>query len=114
MAYTITKTADGDDGWARRRLEHVILQPAPSDYLFGGYLIQGVSGSTEKTGNVGLGKVEYVWPCGGQGGYNPVFNPTTSKLQVFTGASGAGPDTEVANGTDLSAYGFRLLIAGTS
>ena len=113
MAFTLTKAIDGDDVWSRKRLEHVVLQPSISDYVPGGYLIQGISGTTERTSNVGLAKVSYVIPVGGQGGWSPVWNPTTSKLQVFgdsNAANGAAP--EVGASTDLSAYAFNLLVIG--
>jgi len=112
--FTITKVLDGDDVWGRKRIEHVVLQPAVSDYPTGGYLLQGISGSTESTGNVGLGKVSYAWPCGGQGGYVPVWAPSSSRVQVFRQNGTTGPLIEVPASTDLSAYAFNLLVLGTS
>jgi hypothetical protein len=120
MAYTITKSPDGDLSLGNLRGELVTLQPAPSDYVAGGYLIQGIGGATESTGNVGLDKVLFVDPCGGSGSggnasnskaYVPQWNSSTSKLQVFE-PSGTGPMVEVAGGTDLEAYSFLLLIGG--
>ena len=111
MAYTITKVADGDDVWGRARLERVQLQPAPSDYPPGGYPIQGIGGTTEDTGNVGIDKVYFVIPVGGEGGYKPVFNPVTSKLQIFE-PSGNGAMVEVGGGANLFYYSFDLLIGG--
>ena len=112
MAYTITKVADGDDVWGRARLERVQLQPAPSDYPPGGYPIQGIGGTTEDTGNVGIDKVYFVIPVGGEGGYKPVFNPVTSKLQVFEDSAGTGPLVEVGGTTNLQAYTFNLIVGG--
>lgn len=112
MAYSVTKVSDGDDVWGRKRLEHVVLQPALSDYVPGGYLIQGEAGTTESTGNVGLAKVFFVIPIGGQGGYTPVWNPTTSKLQVFVDSAGTGPLQEAGGTTNLNAYAFNLLVVG--
>lgn len=93
MPYKISLVADGDDVWGRHRLEHVTLQPAAFDYATGGYLIQGISGTTESTGNVGITKVGYVIPIGGQGGVIPVWNPTTSKLQMFVNGAANQPIT---------------------
>lgn len=112
--YKVTKTSDGDDIWGRKRIEHVILQPAPSDYPPGGYLLQGISGATESTGNVGLGQVAYAWPVGGQEGYVPVFAPSSSKVKIFRQTAATGALAEVPANTDLSAYAFNLLVAGTS
>jgi hypothetical protein len=112
MAYKIALVSDGDDVWGRHRLEHVTLQPAVSDYPTSGYPIVGISGPTESTGNVGIAKVGYVIPIGGQGGYTPVWNPSTGKLQIWQGASGLGPDSEVPANTDLSSYTFNLLVVG--
>lgn len=112
MAYTITKVPDGDISLGSLRAEQVQLQPAAADYAPGGYLIQGIAGSTEATGNVGLSKVLFVIPVGGQGGYVPVFNPATSKVQMFQQGAAAGALTEVAAGTDLSAFTFNLLVVG--
>jgi hypothetical protein len=114
MAFSVTKEPDGDDVWSRKRLEHVQLQPAISDYQPGGYLLQGIGGTTESTGNVGLGKIAYVIPVGGEGGYKPVWNPATSKLQVFEDSAGTGPLVEVGGTTNLAAYTFNLLVVGTS
>jgi hypothetical protein len=53
-----------------------------------------------------------VIPIGGQGGYVPVWNPTTSKLQVFQQSAATSALTEVPAATDLSAYTFNLLVVG--
>ena len=120
MAYTITKNPDGDISLGNLRAELATLQPAPSDYVKGGYLIQGIGGATESTGDVGLDKVLFVDPAGGSGSgsnaastnaYVPQWNSATSKLQVFE-PSGNGAMVEVAGGTDLEAYSFLLLIVG--
>ena len=103
---TITKAPDGDISLGNLRGELITLQPAASDYAAGGYLIQGIGGTTENTGNVGLDKVLFVLPTGGQGGLSPVWNPSTSKLQIFQ------QGTEVTAGTNLSAYAFQLLAIG--
>ena len=112
MAYTITKVNDGDDVWGRRRLEHVQLKPAVSDYAPGGYLIQGIGGTTESRGNVGITSVEFVVPVGGQGGYVPVWSPSSPRLQVWQQSAATSALTEVPAGTDLSAYTFNLLVVG--
>jgi hypothetical protein len=39
--------------------------------------------------------------------YEAVWNPNTGNLQFYQAYN-----TEVANGTDLSAYKFRLLVIG--
>lgn len=111
MAFTITKVPDGDDVWGRTRIEEVQLQPAISDYVAGGYLLQGISGTTETTGNVGLAKVNWAIPCGGQQNLLPVFNPTTSKIQIFSASSASGI-AEVPAGTNLAGFTFNLLVGG--
>lgn len=109
MPYTVTKGNDGDDVWGRHRLEHVVLQPAAADYATGGYALSGIPPSS---GNVGITKIGYVIPVGGQGGYVPVWNLTTSKLQVFQQSAATGALTEVPAATDLSAFAFNLLVVG--
>ena len=54
----------------------------------------------------------FVAPVGGQGGYAVVFNPTTSKVQVFGDSSSGGAAPELAANTNLSAYTFNLLVVG--
>jgi hypothetical protein len=112
MAYSIKKQPDGDLSLGNLRGELVTLQPALSDYAAGGYLIEGIGGATESVGNVGLDKVLFVIPVGGQGGYAPVWNPGTSKLQVWDGGSSGYPGNEVPANTNLSGYSFLLLLAG--
>lgn len=112
MAYKITKLPDGDVSLGNLRAEQITLKPAADDYATGGYLVEGIGGATEDSGNVGLDKVLGVIPYGGQGGYVPVWNPATSKLQVFQSAGTLDPLTEVPAATDLSAYTFYLLAFG--
>jgi hypothetical protein len=113
MAYTITKLADGDLSLGNLRGELVNLQPASSDYPTGGYLIQGIGGATESTGNVGMDKVLAVLPVGGQQGYEPVWQPATSKLEMlYNGSSAPGSNVQVPASTDLSALTFELLLLG--
>lgn len=106
MAYTITKLSDGDLSLGNLRGELVNLQPALSDYPTGGYLIEGIGESTESTGNVGMYKVLTVIPAGGQQQYSPVWQPATSKLEMWSGGS------QVSANTDLSAFTFQLLLVG--
>jgi hypothetical protein len=112
MAYQLKKVPDGDVSLGNLRGEVVDLIPSTSDYATGGYLVQGIGGTTESTGNVGIDKVLFVVPIGGQGGYVPVFNPTTSKVQMFQQGASAGALTQVAAAVDLSASTFRLLVVG--
>ena len=113
MAYTITKTPDGDVSIGNLRGEIVNLQPAAADYATGGYLIEGIGGATENAGNVGMDKVLGVIPLGGNFGYTLVWNPTTSKLEVFWGGPAlSGVLAQVPAGTDLSALTFLLLLIG--
>jgi hypothetical protein len=106
MAYTITKLPDGDLSLGNLRGELVNLQPALSDYPPGGYLIEGIGESTESTGNVGMYKVLTVIPAGGQQQYAPVWQPATSKLEMWAAGS------QVSANTDLSALTFELLLVG--
>ena len=115
---TIKKNPDGDLSLGNIRGELVTAQPGSSDYPTGGYLIQGIGGTTENTGNVGLDKVLFVEPVGGsyaltgvQQTYIPQWNPTTSKLQVFE-PSGNGAMVEIGGGANLFYYNFQLLIGG--
>lgn len=113
MAYTVKKNADGDVSLGSLRAEIVTLQPAAADYATGGYLIQGIGGTTENTGNVGMDKVLGVLPMGGNMGYQLIWNQATSKLQVWwTGPAFSGVLAQVPAGTDLSALAFQLLVIG--
>lgn len=113
MAYTIKRNADGDVSLGNLRGEIVTLQPAAADYATGGYLIQGIGGATENSGNVGLDKVLGVLPLGGNLGYVLIWNPATNKLQVWwTGPALSGVLAQVPAATDLSALSFQLLVIG--
>jgi hypothetical protein len=112
MPFQLKKLPDGDLSLGNLRGELVNLIPSTSDYATGGYLIQGIGGATENTGNVGLAKVLGVLPVGGQGGYNPVWNPATSKLQMYWNATAGTPDSEVTAGTNLATNTFQLLVIG--
>lgn len=112
MAFKLTKNPDGDISLGNLRAELMTLTPASSDYATGGYLIQGIGGATESTGNVGMDKVLFVIPAGGQGGYSPVWTPSTSKLTIEQPAAANNPQGQVAAGTDLSAFNFQLLVVG--
>jgi hypothetical protein len=114
VAFTVTAVNDGNDVWGMKRVLQVQLKPAISDYASGGYLIQGIAGTTESTGNVGLAKVFWAIPIGGEGGYKPTFNPVTSKVQIFQQSAITGPLTEVLANTDLSGQTFNLLVVGDS
>jgi hypothetical protein len=111
MAYKITKATDGDLV-SNLREELVTLQPSVSDYATGGYSIKGIGGTTVATGNVGIDKVLFVLPVGGQGGLQVAWNTTTSKIQMFADSTSALAAVEVANATDLSGYTFSLLVIG--
>ena len=112
MAYSLVKQNDGDLSLGNLRGELVNLLPAVSDYATGGYLVQGIAGTTEATGDVGLSKVLFVVPVGGQGGYSPVFNPTTSKVTIEQPGASNHAQSEVPANTDLSAFTFALLVVG--
>jgi hypothetical protein len=92
MAYTVTKNADGDVNLGSLAGEIVTLQPAASDYVPGGYaLIGGESGvATPSTINVDLWRISSALPWGGQGGYEPVWNPVTQSVQIYAGTPVAG------------------------
>src|SRR6202453_1548241 len=87
---TITKNSDGDVSLGNLRGEQITLQPAVADYATGGYLVQGIGGTTESTGNIGMDKVMFVIPTGGQGGLTPVLNPLTSKVQIWGTSPSSG------------------------
>ena len=106
MAYSITKLSDGDLSLGNLRGELVNLQPALSDYPTGGYLIEGIGGTTESAGNVGMDKVLVVIPAGGQQQYSPVWQPATSKLEIWSAGS------QLTANTDLSTLTFELLLLG--
>ena len=112
MAYKLTKLSDGDISLGNLRAELITLVPSVSDYATGGYLIPGIGGTTEATGNVGMDKVLFVIPVGGQQGYNPVWQTSTSKMAMFEDSGAVGPFGQVPALTDLSAYTFELLVVG--
>lgn len=116
MAYVITKQPDGDVSLGNLNGEFVSLSDSISDYATGGYaIIDGETANINNTPNLincDLWRVITVLPAGQTGGYNIVWNQVTKKVQVLTGPAGAGPDVEVANGTDLSATPFFLLLVG--
>jgi len=104
--------SDGDISLGNLRAELMTLVPSVSDYATGGYLVEGIGGATEATGNVGMDKVLFVIPVGGQQGYLPVWQPTTSKLAMFEDSGAVGPLGQVPPNTDLSSYTFELLVVG--
>lgn len=115
MAYKITKQPDGDVNFGSLNGEFVILAPSTSDYATGGYaIIDGVQvvDNSALNANCDLYRVLTAQIAGLTGGYNLYWNQNTKKLQVFSGASAAGPDVEVAANTDLSAVPFYLLLIG--
>jgi hypothetical protein len=113
LPYKLTKQADGDLSLGNLRGEVVTLTPATSDYATGGYLVQGISGATENTGNIGIAKVIFVIPISGGGGYSLNWNAATGKVQVYqTGGSLSAPEAEVAAATNLAAFSFQLLVVG--
>lgn len=109
MAYSVTKVSDGDHVLGNYRVEHVVLQPAATDYPAGGYALSGIPPSS---GNVGITKIAFVIPIGGQGGFVPVWNKTTKKLQMFQQSAATGALTECTAAEDLSAQAFDLLVWG--
>lgn len=71
------------DVWGQTESRFVTLTPSASDYVPGGYTLtpgQGIS----------LRSIYWAVPIGGQGGITPVWNPATSKLQMFGGGGAAG------------------------
>ena len=109
MPYTVTKVADGDNVLGRYRTEHVVLKPAAADYPAGGYALSGIPPSS---GNVGMTKIYFAIPVGGQGGYVWQWNPATAKMQVFQQSAATSALTEVPAATDLSALNSNLLLFG--
>lgn len=117
MAYSVTKAADGDVSFGSWNGELVTLQPSTSDYATGGYpLISGVQAvndtSKQSSVNVDLYRIQAVIPVGGQGGYVPVWNPTTKKLEMYQQSAATSALTQVPANTDLSAVAFSLLLLG--
>lgn len=116
MSYVITKLPDGDVSLGNLNGEFVSLSDSISDYATGGYaIISGETANTNNTPNLincDLWRVLTAAPVGGQGGYHPVWNPSTQKVQIFQNAATSNPDSEVPNGTDLSGYVFNLLLLG--
>jgi hypothetical protein len=110
MSYAIVKQPDGDVSLGNLNGEYVCLSDSISDYATGGYAIvdgEQFNANSALTINCDLWRILTALPAGGQNGYQPVWNPTTKKLQMFTSAN-----TEVSNGTDLSPYSFYLLLVG--
>lgn len=111
MSYVITKQPDGDLSLGNLNGEYVSLSDSISDYATGGYQIidgeQVQNGAAASSINCDLWRILTVLPAGGQNGYQPVWNPTTKRLQMFLSAN-----TEVSNGADLSPYTFYLLLVG--
>lgn len=111
MAVTITKLPDGDVSLGSLNGELISLSDSVSDYATGGYSIVGgeaYNANSSLTINCDLWRILTVVPVGGQGGYSPVWNSTTQKVQIFPNNS----LTEATANTDLSAYTFNLLILG--
>ena len=110
MSYLITKLPDGDVSLGNQNGEYVSLSDSISDYATGGYpIIDGeqYNANGALTINCDLWRVLTALPVGGQSGYQPVWNPTTKRLQMFSSAG-----TEVSANTDLSPYTFYLLLVG--
>lgn len=115
MAYTVTKNPDGDVSLGSWNGELVTLQPSTSDYSNNGYALvdqNQVVNNSALTANCDMYRILAVIPVGGQGGYVPVWNPTTKKVQVFRQTAATSALVEVTTGTDLSAQAFQLLLAG--
>lgn len=100
------------DVWGQTEVRFGTINPAASDYVTGGYSLtpgQGIS----------LGKIYWALPIGGQGGVTPVWNPVTSKLQMFGGGSGAntplslGPLSAVSSAIGVTTNVITVTIANT-
>ena len=106
MALTIVPSSIyPNDVWGAVEVRFVNCTPAAADYATGGYTLtpgQGIS----------LAVIYIVDYIGGLGGYTPVWNLTTQKLQVFQSAAALGPATEVPAATDLSGFTFQLVLIG--
>lgn len=116
MAYVITKQPDGDVSLGNLNGEFVTLTDSISDYATGGYpIVSGETANTNNTPNLincDLWRVLMVIPQSGQGGYTPVWNLATQKLQIYQNGAVNSPGVEVPNQTDFSAYSFNLLLVG--
>lgn len=83
MATVAASTTIPNDVWGLTEIRPVTLTPAVSDYPAGGYPLtpgQGIS----------LNKIYWAFPVGGQGGIEPVWNPATGKMQMFSGGGTVG------------------------
>ncbi len=116
MSYVITKLPDGDVSLGNLNGEFVSLSDSISDYATGGYaIIGGETANTNNTPNLincDLWSVLTAIPTAGQQGYEPQWNPTTQKIQIFQNGAANAPATEVPNGTDLSQISFQFLLLG--
>ncbi len=116
MAYVITKQPDGDVSLGNLNGEFVSLSDSVSDYATGGYaIIDGETANQNNTPNLincDLWRVLMAIPQSGEGGYKPVWNLATQKVQIYQPAGSGVPMTEVPSGTDLSGYVFNLLLVG--
>lgn len=115
MAYAVTKNPDGDVSLGSLNGEMVTLQPSTSDYATNGYALVDatqVVNNPSLAANTDMSRILTAIPMGGQGGYNPKWNPVTKKVQMYQSSGAAGPEVEVAAGVDLSALSFQLLLIG--
>lgn len=103
MAYTVTANAVvPNDVWGKVEVRNVTLAPAASDYPTGGYALTPGSG-------ISLNKIYWAIPEGGQGGIDPVWNPTTGKLQMF--ATSVGANTPLGLGPVSAAKSTAIGVA---
>jgi len=95
-------------------LEHLIYSFKPdNEYPAGGYTSVGLA--AHATGSLTALKILAVTmvQSEGSGGYVPMWNPATGKLEVYEAGADAAALDEVTAGTDLSGELFHLHIYGT-
>ena len=114
MAYTVTANAVvPNDVWGKVEVRNVTLAPAVADYPTGGYALTPGSG-------ISLNKIYWAIPEGGQGGIDPVWNPTTGKLQMFATAPSAGiplslgPVSTAATQSTYTSAGLLTVVGANS
>ncbi len=118
LTATVAKVPDGDVSFGNKNGEIFTLSDAPSSYPTGGYPLVGGEAVTNNnalasTQNIDLWRIDTVMAWGQQQGYNPKWNVTYQKLQLWQVGTANNPEVEVPNGTDVSGFVFLLCAIGS-